>query len=230
MHTISQKIEQYSKYRHHFVIECDITNEKSILSILDQHWTESQNSTNTNIVTNLGLTVLSLHPKLSHAELINEYLIGINVQFPVCNKLLVNRRPKLYTSELDYQIMHDTSHTNANSHQNMIWDGSIWRVKDSDAAPPASAPSTSNVNSTAPSILDTNMIPTTIINTRLFTFMASRNTRPVRVIMYKNPLTGESECAGRAVSILQAHIPNMRIITTFGSSNNRFAMTNDTFL
>ena len=95
-----------------FVIQCDIT-DKLLLkySLYQQTYDQTASDTsgssastsiNDRILTNIGVSVFSLHPKHNTSSLINEYIVSMNVKLPVCGAMEVNRAPKIWESESDY--------------------------------------------------------------------------------------------------------------------------------
>ena len=123
---LSKKLRFNGGYVYGFVIECDISDYlplkykiyKNVYFKMQQQ-TQKTDYKHT-FSTNIGLTLFSLHSKQSVNELLNEFAISMNIQLPVCGYLEINRKSKIYSSEMDYN-----QHNISNDHvtQNTDEDG-----------------------------------------------------------------------------------------------------------
>ena len=94
---------------HYFVIQCNITNNNQLKHKIYKQTLSKlkmEKKSNSQFMSNIGLTLFSLHPKFGIKDLLNEYAISMNVQLPVCGITQINRKPRLYQSEKDYHLLH----------------------------------------------------------------------------------------------------------------------------
>ena len=100
---LSNRLTQHNSFM--FVIQCDISNRKSLIDkILDDSVGIDDDNYNDQVTTNVGLTVFSLktiHDWDKHT-MKRQFQISKRIQMPVCGKIVVNQKPKIYDSEIEY--------------------------------------------------------------------------------------------------------------------------------
>ena len=95
-----RKSRVQSAFAYEFLIVCDISKSTSLVSkLLHPKLLKLQKIS---FETNIGVTLFGLQSKNSDIELLNEYLVAMHVQIPVCRVYEINRKPQIYQSEWEY--------------------------------------------------------------------------------------------------------------------------------
>ena len=107
------------------LIQCNITNQlelkykiyqqalKKFTNLESQHW--SHTNKNDLFLTQIGLTLFGIFPKGSKNHLFHEFAVATNVQLPVCSYIQMNRKPKIYESELEYHFNSNNNNSSLHS-------------------------------------------------------------------------------------------------------------------
>ena len=113
---ISNDFKSRNGFDKAFVFECDISKEYKLKEKLYQIWNKND------YITNIGVTLFSLHPKLNEIDLLNEFAIMMNVQIPVCPKIMVNSIDNMQNSKyLRFENNDENIHYQMSQNQGFLW-------------------------------------------------------------------------------------------------------------